>query len=139
MLSSPAKAADIPGAYVDPCADVSCSSGFTCRSGSCIPLSATGLNQQVSLKDQFAFGKFNSLGEILSGLIGPAFSIAAVAVVFYFLIGAFKYLTSGGDKNAVASARDMITHSIIGFLLLMMLFLIMQFIPQIFGFKIAIF
>lgn len=83
----------------------------------------------------YGFGKLGSLGEVVSLLIPAAFSIAATAVVIYFVIGAFKLLASGGDKEAVAGGRKMITHAIIGFLLLMMMFLILQFIPQAFGFK----
>lgn len=108
---------------------------YTCQP---LPPSNTG-NKQFDLSNQFAFGKVGSLGEVLSRLALPAFSLAAVAVIFYFLIGAIKYLTSGGDKNAVSSAQAMITHAIIGFFLLIMLFLIMQYIPQIFGFRISIF
>ena len=91
------------------------------------------LAQGFDLKTEYGFGKFTSLGEALGTLVGPAFTIAAVAVVIYFLIGALKYLLSAGDKNATSSAREMITHAIIGFVLLMMLFLILQFVPEFLG------
>lgn len=94
--------------------------------------------QGFKLKDSYGFGQFDSLGGALSSLIMPAFAIAGIAVVFYFVIGAFKFLTSAGDKNAVASGRDMITHAIIGFILLMMLFLLFQFISQFFMFNIPV-
>ena len=87
----------------------------------------------VSLKTTYGFGWIGSLSEALGRLTGPAFAIAAVAVAFYFLIGAIKYLTSAGDKNAVASGRDMITHAIIGFMMLIFLFLILQYLPGAIG------
>jgi hypothetical protein len=87
------------------------------------------------LTNKFAFGGLNSLGEGIGRLIPPAFSLAAVALVLYILIGGFKYMTSGGDKNAVASARAMITHAIIGIALLIMLFLILAILPQLLGFR----
>lgn len=87
----------------------------------------------IDLSKEFGFGNINSLAEGINRLTAPAFSIAAIAVVFYFIIGAFKFLTSGGDKGAVESARNMITHAIIGFLLLMAMFLILKFIPEYFG------
>lgn len=90
-------------------------------------------NGSVDLGRAFGFGNVNSLGEGLTRLIIPSFTIASIAVLFYFIIGAFKYLTSGGDKNATQSARDMITHAIIGFILLIMWFLIIQFIPGAIG------
>lgn len=93
----------------------------------------------VDLGQQFGFGSIKSLGEGLGYLIGPAFAIAGAAVVFYLIIGAFQYMMSGGDKNAVAGARDMIIHGIIGFILLIMLFLVVQFLSQFFGISIALF
>jgi hypothetical protein len=87
----------------------------------------------VDLGKEYPLGAINSLGEGFGYLVGPGFAIAAIAVVFYFLIGAFKILVSGGDKGAMASAQAMITHAIIGFILLMLMFIILQFIPQAFG------
>ncbi len=87
-------------------------------------------NKIVDLKDQFAFGTINSFGEITTYLIRPMFEIAAVAVVFYLLFGAFKLITSAGDKNQVASARNMITHAFVGLILLLLLFLVVEFIPE---------
>lgn len=69
-----------------------------------------------------------SLGQGTSKLVMPFFSLAAVIVVIYFLVGAYKYLTSGGNKEEVEGARNMITHAIIGFILLMFAFLVLQFL-----------
>lgn len=93
----------------------------------------------VSLEKEYGFGNILSLGEGFNRLIVPGFSIATTAVVIYFLIGAIKLLASGGDKGSVSSAKDMITHAIIGFLLIIFIFIIMQYIPEVFGFNINIF
>lgn len=87
----------------------------------------------VDLSSEYAFGGIKSLGEGFTYLVAPGFSIAAIGVVIYFLIGSFKLLTSGGDKNNVAAGKDMIVHAIIGFILLIGMFLILQFIPELFG------
>ena len=90
----------------------------------------------VNIGDCFGFGDIKSLGQATSQLVTPAFSIATVAVIIYFLLGAFKYLKSGGDKEEVAGARQMITHAIIGFIILMFAFLILQFLlSNLFGIK----
>lgn len=73
------------------------------------------------------------MGETTSKLVVPAFSLAAAGVVIYFLLGAFKYLRSGGNKEEVEGSRQMITHAIIGFIILMFAFLVLQFIPQFFN------
>ena len=87
----------------------------------------------VKIGDHFGFGGITSLGKGTSMLINPIFSIAAVLVILYFLFAAFKYLKAGANKEDVAGAKQMITHAIIGFLLLMLAFLVIQFIPQFFN------
>lgn len=82
----------------------------------------------VKIGEKFGFGDIASLGAGTSKLVGPVFSIAAAAVVLYLLIGAFKYLISGGNKEQIAEARAMITHAIIGFMILIFAFLILQFL-----------
>ena len=87
----------------------------------------------VDLKEQYGFGWITSLSQGLGFLIQPAITIAATAVLIYFIVAAFKLVFSAGDKNAVAEARGMITHAIIGLLLLFFMFVIFQFIPDFFG------
>lgn len=73
------------------------------------------------------------MGQATSLLVPPVFSIAAFLVILYFLLGAFKYFKAGGNKEDIEAAKQMIIHSIIGFLLLMLAFLVIQFIPQFFN------
>lgn len=61
-------------------------------------------------------------------MVGPMFAAAAVAVILYFLFGAFFYLRSAGDKEEIQNARNMMTHAIVGFILLIFAFLILQFL-----------
>lgn len=89
----------------------------------------------TDLSQKYAFGIIPNLGAGFQALVGPGFTIAALAVVIYLVVGAMRWIMSAGDKNAIASARGMIVHAIIGFILLMLMFLILQFIPQRFGFE----
>lgn len=93
----------------------------------------------VDIGQEYGFGWVKSLGESLNRLLAPAFALAAIAVVFYFLIGAVKLLTSGGDKGGVSEARDMITHAVIGFVLLMVLLMVLQFLMNFFNIDLKIF
>ncbi len=85
------------------------------------------------LSKEYAFGHIDTLGQALGYLRNFGFTIATIAVTFYFIIGAIKYITAEGDKTAIASARAMITHSIIGFLLLMVMFVLLQYVTQAFS------
>lgn len=93
----------------------------------------------VNLGSQFGFGHIKSLGDGISYLVGPAFTIVGIAVLLYFLFAASKLIFSGGDKTAVAAAREMITHSLIGVILLLMSFFVLPFILSYFGIKIKLF
>lgn len=83
---------------------------------------------QVDISENFGFGDIKSLGEGTSRLVTPAFAVSAAAVVIFFLLGAFRYLRAGGNKEEVEGARQMIQHAIIGFVLLMAAFLVLQFL-----------
>ncbi len=57
----------------------------------------------------------------------PIFSIATFLVILYFLLGAFRYLKAGENKEEVEAAKKMITQGIVGFIILMFSFLVLQF------------
>lgn len=76
---------------------------------------------------------FGNLGAFVKVLTPLAFSVAAVMVMFYFIIGAFELITSQGDKAHIVSARSKIYHSIIGFILLIFVFLAIQYLPVALG------
>ncbi|MDD5147458.1 MAG: hypothetical protein PHV63_02865 [Candidatus Daviesbacteria bacterium] len=83
---------------------------------------------QVNIDEEFGFGGIASLGKATSDLVPPIFSIATALVVMYFLWGALKFLMSGANKEETAEARQMITHAIIGFIILIFAFFILQFL-----------
>ncbi len=93
-----------------------------------VPYTLSPTYADVKIGDSFGFGGMTSLGQVTSTLMVPLFYFATFLVILYFLFGAFKYLTSGGNKETVAAARSVITQAIIGFFILMLAFLVLQFI-----------
>ena len=90
--------------------------------------------EAVNIGTEFGFGKYESLGDFVALLIPLAFSVASIMVTFYFIIAALEMITSQGDKGHLVSARSKIYHSIIGFILLILIFILMQYIiPAILG------
>lgn len=82
----------------------------------------------------YGFGDITDLGAGISRFVPPVFSIAGIAIVMFFIYAGFKYLTSGGDKESVAKARSMIVSAISGFVILLLTFLVLQFLlNQLFG------
>ena len=80
------------------------------------------------------------MGQGTSLLVPAIFSVAGFLVTIYFLLGAFKFLRAGGNKEEVEGGRQMITQSMVGFIILMFTFLIIQFLlsslfgPEVGGF-----
>lgn len=72
-----------------------------------------------------------TIGTLLSNILTIIFVLAAIIVLFMLIIGAFQWITSGGDKEGVGKARDRITHALIGFAILALAFLIVQVVGQI--------
>lgn len=72
-----------------------------------------------------------------SSTISVVIGVLTVAGGLWFMVqlfmGAFAWLTSGGDKGAVEGARKRITHALIGLILVISAFVIMGLISLIFG------
>lgn len=59
-------------------------------------------------------------------------SIGSLIVLIYFLWAAIEWITAGGDAGKVGKARDKITQSIIGLIVLVSSTLIIAFISRVF-------
>jgi amino acid transporter len=65
----------------------------------------------------FNTSNFN-LATILSFLVRLFFTIAALAALLYLLLGAFSWITSGGEKEKVSKAQEKIQAAVIGVVLI---------------------
>ena len=66
------------------------------------------------------------VGTIISNVLTIVFSVAALMVLIMLIIGAFNWITSGGDKEKIGKARDRIINALIGLALLALAFLIVR-------------
>ncbi len=57
-------------------------------------------------------------------------TLGSLAVIVFFLLGAFEWITSGGDKTKVENARNKITSAIIGLVLLVSSFVLLSFLSK---------
>lgn len=76
---------------------------------------------------------------IFSNIITVALEFAGIVLFIMFLIGGFKYLTAGGDPKAVEAAKGTLTHAIIGLVVLILAFIILQLIHVITGVDVTTF
>lgn len=71
----------------------------------------------INLAPELGIGTFfriTDVGTLISGILGAALLFAGIFFVLYFIWGAFRWLTSGGDKAQVENARSKITNAAIG-------------------------
>lgn len=76
-----------------------------------------------------------AISKFLSNLIILIYSVTAVVLIFMLLWGAFQWLTSGGEKEQLASAQKRIMNAIIGIILFAVAFAIITVLGQFTGFK----
>lgn len=88
--------------------------------------------------EPFTKGKTGTAGFslFLSNLIKLIFAIAAIVFVLMIVWGAWGWLTSGGDKEKVAAARQRIINAIIGLMLFAIAFAVIGVLSQFTGFKV---
>lgn len=87
-------------------------------------------NFYISSPDQP--GKFNTLGDFLTGLLNIIFFAAAFVAFFYVLWGTFSYISAQGKKEDLAKARARITWAIIGLVIVFLAFILAKFVAEVF-------
>jgi hypothetical protein len=76
------------------------------------------------------------LGEIIQWVLIILGTIGVIAGLIFLVLGGIKWITSGGDKEKIESARKTILYSILGIILVVLSTVIMQFVGNILGVKI---
>lgn len=72
---------------------------------------------------------------VISSIVGLAFIIMLVLLIW----AGFKYLTSGGEPKAVASAHQTVTWALLGIFFMAIAWLILQLIKEFTGIDVTIF
>jgi len=82
---------------------------------------------------------FKCLEVVFARILNVAVTLAVLALFVMMVVGGFKFLTSGGDQKATASAQQTMTYAIAGIALMAIAFLIFRLIEFFTGVKITIF
>lgn len=77
--------------------------------------------------------------KVVSSTISAAVGLAFVASLVFLIWAGFKYLTSGGEPKAIASAHQTATWALLGILFLAISWLILQLIQAFTGVPVTIF
>jgi hypothetical protein len=83
-----------------------------------------------------SLGAMNGVGffqRLLPALILGALVIGVIIFFFMFLSGALSWITSGGDKMKTEAARNRLTNAIVGLVILLSFFAIINLLENFFG------
>lgn len=72
-----------------------------------------------------------SLSTVMTFAIRTFFVIAGLVALFYLLLGAFGWITSGGEKDGVDHARNKIQAAVIGVILIAVVLAIIATLEQV--------
>jgi hypothetical protein len=74
---------------------------------------------------------------IFKNFLNIATTLAGLAVFIMFLAGGFKYLTSAGDPKGTESAKSTLTYAVLGLVLVIVAWFILQFIKEFTGVEVT--
>jgi len=74
--------------------------------------------------------------KVIPTAVGLGLVIGVLVFLFMLITGAIQWISSGGDKQALESARGKITNALIGLIILFAAFAIIQVIERFFGINI---
>ena len=103
----------------------------------------TFLAQSLNFGNQTIKGPLDpsvdSLGKIITKTLSFIMPMAGIILLFVLISGGYDYMMSQGNADKMKSAQAKITSGIIGFILLIVSFLIVRVIAMIFGLGSGIF
>lgn len=79
------------------------------------------------------------LGNLVAHILNIMMTVAALAVFIYFLWGAIGWVTAGGDKGKLEEARNRITTSIIGIIVLASIVAVFKVLQLVLGIEVLTF
>jgi len=78
---------------------------------------------------------YTNIGQFITNVLQLSFVLAVLAVLVMLVWGAFEWITSGGDKDAIGKARSKIINALIGLAVLSVAFALFRLAGQFLGFE----
>ncbi len=80
----------------------------------------------------FKFGS-STTGEIITQLLPYLFAAAGFALLIYLIYGGFQLMTSSGNPDKTKAAGEILTHAVIGFVIIFIAYWLVQLVGIVFG------
>ena len=75
---------------------------------------------------------------ILSFFVTAFFVVGAVVALIFMIMGGIRWITSGGDAEQIAKARNTIVFSVVGLVVILISIFVVKYISDILGFPLII-
>lgn len=96
-------------------------------------VAATGILQDVNPNStNKSTGGLNAIFPLIGNLLSLLLFAAGALSIIFVLLGAFQYVTSTGNPQAVAQAKRTLTYAIVGLVIVMLALVIVQFVRGLF-------
>lgn len=101
------------------------------------------LNQLNTIQSKglpgFLGGK--NIGEFItnSNIMNYVFGAAAIALLVYLVLGGLQMMTAQGEPKAMQAAQAKITNALLGFVIVIVAFVVVQLVAQLFGIQNTLF
>lgn len=79
----------------------------------------------------------DKLGTVISGIVTILLIAATIIALFFLIFGGIRWVTSGGDKAKVESARNTIIAAIIGLVIAFLAYFILTLVLSFFGLSLS--
>lgn len=79
----------------------------------------------------------SALGQLISNLVGALFIAGFLLAFMEILMGGVSWITAGGDKQKLETARDKITNAIIGLIVVASAYALASLVARFFGLNLA--
>jgi len=80
--------------------------------------------------------KITDIGQLISAVVGTLLIVSALLAFLFLIMGGIQWITSGGDKAGMESARNKITHAIVGLIIVGAAWAIMTLVQSFLGINI---
>ncbi|HJY98422.1 MAG TPA: hypothetical protein VJ227_01770 [Patescibacteria group bacterium] len=76
---------------------------------------------------------FDTPGELVGNMLPYVFGLAGITLLIYLILGGFQLMTSRGDPKAIQAAQGKITNAVIGFVIIIIAYFLVNLLGQIFN------
>ena len=83
-------------------------------------------------------GRFADFGELATAIVTILISFAGALSIIFIVIAGIKFVTSSGDEKKLASASSTLTYAIIGLVVTILAFVILQIVQRFIGANVEI-